>query len=329
MNLSDALPFVGQYLTMAQSEAQELPNEYTRGQLQGIQRVYSGIIAELQHPGSGKPQVGDEDIPFTNPPVNPQTGQMQKYGNEPQGWNVVPGVTETSRDDYDRRPDLQAILLSLQETNTVGANMMIGELAEIRQLLQEIRDQNNEPIQYDNPFPPPSIDEETRESADEAIKRHEELHNDPRIWNQSFGDRLQGKAPDIASPKTWSQYQEMVEESKEKVEEYHQQPSFEETQKMAAHEGPAMEEYMDVETGEMVRQREIGRIRFDDEYEPPSSSNAENYQEWVARKEAEEKRKAEDWQHSDRPYPGTQLGGPYVVRDGGDQYGLEDLTPGG
>jgi hypothetical protein len=77
-----ALEIVGNLLDEASSENTKLPNEFTRGQLNGVTRVYQTLVQEMDRPQQQvQPNTENEDIPFSTPPVSDR-GRMLKYGNE-------------------------------------------------------------------------------------------------------------------------------------------------------------------------------------------------------------------------------------------------------
>jgi hypothetical protein len=361
MNPGDALEILGNVLDAKFNAHQRLPNEYTKGELEGVREAYKTLRDAYSNPTHRQ---ADSPL-FTDPPVNPQTGQMIKYGDYPsilrdpvQTVPMQPFSTEAIENTL-------AALIIEQRYN----NQLLEALFEVANRYVTHTDESNIDVSNTHVSNEELAEMDRKNREVEAAYGESVIHRrlEPKEWDQTLGQKLRDIQPVDQTP-----WEELPDTSSQSPGHNHDLPPYgvvqkpESLQKLhelrAKFDAPISDEsktsfynedfynesesdkgvdlnkeralwkreqlqqnqYVDAHTGEEVSERVIGSVRFDDEYEeaPPRT-----YAEWAERQnreqeKKEERRTLEDWDQNRRGL----RNGPYTVD--GDQYGLQDLGPG-
>lgn len=290
----------GNVMDVLHDEHQELPNEYTKGELEGARKTYKAILDVLNNPA---PEKQDSAL-FTDPPVNTHTGQMIKHGNSSEYVDEPPVIMKEPQGIKNLNQKSKGIIGSSHEETVEWLLAHIsGTLDELLAHKTGIR------ITQDNPFKSHVSEEELKE-MDEASRKKEALDEISRL-GQEIGD-----GPDPKDHKRLDEFEEEKKPVKWDQSFGKRMQDIQEEEPVS----PVDNEYLDIETGEMVRERTFGRVVVDEDAE---DAPATNFDEWARRKEAEEKKSNEEWEKESQLNPSR----PYTFNDSGFNE-LEDVNPG-
>ncbi len=310
-NILDALEAVGLFTDDLNAEYNSLPNEYTRGRLEGARDAYKIVLDIVKNP---RPKQ-DESQLFTEPPVNPDTGIIQK----PLGtYRLAHSYQQNSDQMVDMLSNVQQAQPVIDQSGFTLADV-VSELYQIRQFIfskwgdqpvveENVQENFEKAFEGEVPTVPESsrrvwdqslgqrkmgtsgsinlghMDEESREKAQADMEIHEWGHEIEHA--KMNGDSRSRPAPpelvkkyypgvEVTGKKTLADHEREVNESRDRLKEYHQ-PTL-----------PPEEEYVDFETGETVRKRTIGgRINVDDD--DLEDKPVRTWDEYVEKQEAQE-----------------------------------------
>lgn len=246
----DKLEMLGNMLQQAQNDYDQLPNQHTKGFLDGIARQYTQAIQELQQPSRTQ----------NEPDYGQNLGQqpMQKYGVPAK--KPTPAVTEL----VNIQGVLADILAELKALNS-RTSAEAQRLFDIEQKTRILDDVETEADDFDE--------------EDDASEHTDAGHQN---WNKSFGQRMQGNATQSAPYGSRERLQQLAEEQNNrqipqevKVAQYPAEVSYEaEKQAYEQYVAPPEEDYMDPESGHAGKMRRIGRtVNVDDEPQQPQKKS--------------------------------------------------------
>ncbi len=256
----DKLEMLGNMLEEAQKAYNELPNQYTRGQVEGLAKAYRQAVNDLTD--------------LTQPPVVLDYGQspgpnisfqpnMQKYGVPPEHFN--------KKENFNREAEIleniYIILVDIKDILRANNNSLSAEAQEIFDLQQKTNKMEDIKKYWEEKLDESSKEE--TEDAHDAVRLHEMGH---QTWNKTFGQRLQGNVQpqqpaSYGSPERLAQLMQEQELLKEAISERIQSDT------------PADEEYIDPETGHTGRIRRIGQAINVDE-EPEGVIERKTVEQW-------------------------------------------------
>jgi anti-sigma28 factor (negative regulator of flagellin synthesis) len=102
-----ALEIVGNLMDEAVNAHSQLPNEYTKGQLEGIRKIYTALVREIDNP-STRVSSAEEVIPFSTPPLNkrgntqsPELQELKEISSILSMIHSVLNKEESSHNDLD------------------------------------------------------------------------------------------------------------------------------------------------------------------------------------------------------------------------------------
>lgn len=237
---------LGNMLEEAQKAYNELPNQYTRGQVEGLAKAYRQAVNDLTDLTQPPVVLDYGQIPGPNISFQPN---MQKYGVPPEHFN--------KKENFNREAEIleniYIILVDIKDILRANNNSLSDEAQKIFDLQQKTNKM-------------------------EDIKKHwEEMQSEEpdaghNKWNQSFGQRLQGNVQpqqpaSYGSPERLVQLMQEQELLKKAISERIQSDTT------------ADEEYIDPETGHTGRIRRIGQTINVDE-EPEGVIERKTVEEW-------------------------------------------------
>ncbi len=237
----DKLEMLGNMLEEAQKAYNELPNQYTRGQVEGLAKAYRQAVNDLTDLTQPPVVLDYGQIPGPNISFQPN---MQKYGVPPENFN--------KKENFNREAEIleniYIILVDIKDILRANNNSLSDEAQKIFDLQQKTNKM-------------------------EDIKKHweemqpEEPDAGHNKWNQSFGQRLQGNA----QPAPYGSRERLAQIQHEQI---HSANKY--TQENTS---PADEEYIDPETGHTGRIRRIGQTINVDE-DPEGVIERKTVEQW-------------------------------------------------